>query len=346
MLLGVQPVLLAIAASAAMFVPGEPTDLPVQTSFAAGDGWLVWSMPEPGLDPKRRYGLYASHGGRVLRLAVQARAVVFDAAVGSDARGRTVVVYSRCMREGPPGPGAPARAHWFLGRGCDLWRYDLTRRREQRIEVASHHRFDEYEPALEEGRLAYAAASSRGDRLELVQVSLDDRFDQRRRVPLLEYGRQPYGAVLGIALRGPLAVVTVDGGGDSRLNEVLTVRDRRVQAIDSGGYGEECDIRALDPSIAPDGSIRWLRRGNCARSTLRSVPSDMATRAQIRDIVVPFATKAYARDGKRDLTLICPERRPRRCRVHRVTDAPGRVPEESNLYRGHYGGRRAISVVR
>jgi hypothetical protein len=77
-------------------------------------------------------------------LPVAARPVPFDADVGPDSRDEAAIVYSRCERE------APGR------RGCDLFRYSLTRGVEAPIRNADSDTASEFNPTIWGGRVAWA----------------------------------------------------------------------------------------------------------------------------------------------------------------------------------------------
>lgn len=72
--------------------------------------------------------------------------------VGTDARGRAVVTYPRCVRSGKD--SAPVR-------DCDLFVYDVASAKERRIAETRRPARDEFEAVMDRGALLYSAQAAR-----------------------------------------------------------------------------------------------------------------------------------------------------------------------------------------
>jgi hypothetical protein len=92
-------------------------------------------------------------GGSPEILAVAAQVTPFDVDVGPDKAGSAALVYSRCGSPGPP-PRRP--------RGCDLYRYSLSRAAERKLLGASTLRGSETAPTIWRTRLAWARLPDAG----------------------------------------------------------------------------------------------------------------------------------------------------------------------------------------
>lgn len=97
--------------------------------------------------------------GVTTRAPVPTRSVPFDVDLGPDADGRTVAVYSRCDREPPVGAGGAFQYH--LGRGCDVYRFDVVAGRERRVAAASSPTASEYWPSIWRERIAFGRTYDR-----------------------------------------------------------------------------------------------------------------------------------------------------------------------------------------
>jgi hypothetical protein len=158
--------------------------------------------------------------------------------------------------------------------GCDVYRYDLRTRREQRLASVSSPSLDEAWPAQWRGRVTF----SRRARAHLVD-GYDHRPDPRGRGPLLDcdvpyvktlasrapsrrLDRSRCGATTGMAIRGTtiVQVTDIDQGGAGSESQVLLLRARggaaRILARTTGGEG------GYSPFVAPTLSAAavWLTR--------------------------------------------------------------------------------------
>lgn len=104
----------------------------------------------------RRYALTIAVRGRIHAAPVAERAVPFDVDVGPGPDGDPTVVYSRCRRE----PDSRSHADlpvYGVGRGCEIYSYDIGARREHKVAVGVSREFSQYQPSIWRGRIAYVA---------------------------------------------------------------------------------------------------------------------------------------------------------------------------------------------
>lgn len=193
------------------------------TTLSALDGRVVWSSFDPSA---RAYGLKESVDGRVRALPVRSQRVAFDVDLGTDRRGRTVAVYSRCRRPPPqvfvidrPGSELP---EYYRGKGCDVYQYDFATRRERRVRGVSTRGASEFLPTVWRGRIAF--------------VRIYERRKGRAGVVSQLMIRQPGGGRTR-RLRG-------GSGSDVHLDEphptALDLRRDRLAFTWTGVYREKC----------------------------------------------------------------------------------------------------------
>jgi hypothetical protein len=137
------------AAHAQTTVATVGTDTPI----SADDGVFVYSR----LDPvSGRFALIADEHGMSAPLPIAQRAVPFDVDLGPNVLGHTAAVYSRCVTEpaldGPDDVGTP----YGKGRGCVLYEYDLTTRRETMLTATTVPGASEFRPTISGTRIAFA----------------------------------------------------------------------------------------------------------------------------------------------------------------------------------------------
>lgn len=133
----------------------------------------VWSAPE-GSGKRRRYRLVAKFADQppVVLRNVRSRAVPFDADIGSDARGRQSVLYSRCRKEYPFLREDTGLTGWDQSSGCRIYEYSFTRRRERQItSLGDNGSF--FLPSRSGFRIAFANRS--GGRVHLQSLDIRDR---------------------------------------------------------------------------------------------------------------------------------------------------------------------------
>jgi hypothetical protein len=139
---------LALAA-AALSAPAAHADTilssePAPPKISAAGGAAAWSTYDQAAGA---WFLVTRQAGAVERAAAAPRSVPFDVDLGRDASGRLVATYSRCDRD--PAIAAP------LGRGCDLYAYDLASRAERLLRGPSSDAASEYMPSIAGGRIAF-----------------------------------------------------------------------------------------------------------------------------------------------------------------------------------------------
>jgi hypothetical protein len=118
--------------------------LPRESPVDAGQGALVWSRYD---DSAKAYRLVVRRGGVNSVPAIDPSPIPFDADLGSDAKGKPDVVYSRCATyKDDRGPADK----------CDLYVLSLTTGTEHRIAGASTGA-SESGPTLSRGKLAWVA---------------------------------------------------------------------------------------------------------------------------------------------------------------------------------------------
>jgi hypothetical protein len=145
---------LALAA-AALSAPAAHADTilssePAPPKISAAGGAAAWSTYDQAAGA---WFLVTRQAGAVERAAAAPRSVPFDVDLGRDASGRLVATYSRCDRD--PAIAAP------LGRGCDLYAYDLASRAERLLRGPSSDAASEYMPSIAGGRIAFGRVHER-----------------------------------------------------------------------------------------------------------------------------------------------------------------------------------------
>lgn len=190
----------------------------------------------------------------------------FDADLGTDTRGRLVVLYSRCAREhrflreetGLPG--------WDLGSGCRIYEYSFASQRERRIRSVGAAR-SSFLPSRSGQRIAFASREGRHVRLRVVDV-------QTKRIVALRGGTtSTVAANEDPTFTGP-GPVTVDLRGRSVLFSWGTYMDRCPFETDvrDAPFASEVWLQALT------GASRRIARG-CTTSSDLSYAVSAPTRS-------------------------------------------------------------------
>lgn len=198
---------------------------------------LVWSTFDQA---RHGYALMTHQGGVTSTVPVQTRGVPFDADLGPDENGDTVLVYSRCGQE----PRFSAEGHappvWSSGRGCNIFQFNFATGRETRLASANTARSSEFLPSIWETRIAFARVYERrrgraGDRAYLYARPLLGTGRSNR----LRAGRRSSGRICIAPQEGaePVCGVSVEAGPSA-----LDLRGRRV-------------------------AFAWETRGRCAGTT-------------------------------------------------------------------------------
>jgi hypothetical protein len=148
-----------VAGLAASAAPAQDTPPPVSsvaapTPIAAYAGRLVWSEP----DGTGSYRLVQRIGdGPVQALPIAARKVPFDVDLGPTSAGTVYAVYSRCHVD-PTWSGTQQMPAYEAGKGCDVYKLDLSSMTEVRYTKVNASDGSEYWPSYWKGRLAFARA--------------------------------------------------------------------------------------------------------------------------------------------------------------------------------------------
>lgn len=126
------------------------------TPISAYGSGLLWSARDPATGRYRLMYTQALMPPAPLP-GVRERSVPFDADLGPGPHGHFLAVYSRCEREPAYDPiDAAGPPDYTLGRGCDLYQYDLSSRVEKRLVNASSPTASEVLPTVWKDRIAFA----------------------------------------------------------------------------------------------------------------------------------------------------------------------------------------------
>jgi hypothetical protein len=215
------------ALAAAAPAHAAPTTLSTEqraTAVAAWAGTVAWSSYDPATND---YHLVVSrNGGAPQRVPVAPSANAFDVDLGTNRNGSTYAVYSRCT--------TPATAN-TVPTGCDLYRLSLATGVEQRLDSLSSPTWDEREPTIFRGEIAFVRTETHGGRREDV----------------LRVGNTTSGA------RGTTALVKQNLLGGSLQEPELSFS--RVAYIRSNRNGTQRDVH-----------VRSLRAGGAAKVVYRA----------------------------------------------------------------------------
>lgn len=128
--------------------------LPNSTPISHFGDTAVWSSKDPATN---LYRLVAYRGGQQRVLPVAPRSVPFDVDLGPGPDGGLSAVYSRC-REEPRSLGVPPIPAYTTGRGCDIYRFELSTERETKLSGASTNQASEMLPSIWRNEIAFARA--------------------------------------------------------------------------------------------------------------------------------------------------------------------------------------------
>lgn len=168
-------VLLALCATFAAAAPARAADEVIAsvdrpTLMSAYGGGLLFSVRDAQTG---RYRLWYTEPLRppAPLPGIAPRSVPFDADLGPGLNGRFLAVYSRCTREPTfdvlNTNGSPP--DYTTGRGCDIYQYDFTAKRETKLRNASSPRASEVLPAVWKTRVAFARVYDGGSKSYLYE---------------------------------------------------------------------------------------------------------------------------------------------------------------------------------
>jgi hypothetical protein len=275
--------LLFLAASAAR---GETpiATLTAPTPISGGGGWIVWSAPTAG-----GWTLDGWHAGTTRVLALARRPQPFDASVGSDARGRPVVTFSRCRRTPKLYPfGTETEGGTLLlpgsGAGCRLRLFELDSGHERALAVPHPAGTSDTTPSMSHGVLVFARhARAHGETWQVLLWSPR----HRRRLTVLPHGAVPPcragcggegsgGDVEALAFRGStVAFVWSPSGpglsGEEAWEDRVDRLGRRGRLVGAQLGVESCtgegaaieETFPLTPLAAPEPLFPFYERGGC-----------------------------------------------------------------------------------
>ena len=147
--------LAAVLAPAAHAAPTTIATEQRATQIAAWAGTVVWSSYDATTND---YHLVVSrNGGAPQRLAVAPSANAFDVDLGTNRSGSTYAVYSRCT--------TPATEN-TVPTGCDLYRLSIASGIETKLDTLSSPTWDEREPTIYRGEIAFIRDETHGGRNE------------------------------------------------------------------------------------------------------------------------------------------------------------------------------------
>lgn len=286
-------VLLLLVVPGGSALAAEPRTLAFPTEsvpIAAHGDWVAWSTRSEG-----GWTLAAWHRGTTLSLPVAPRSEPFDLDAGTDARGRTVLTYSRCTQ-------APARVGFAIqtwrGRGCRVHVLDLASGRERPVRVPRTRGSSDVMPSMWGGRVAFARHDPRHGKV--AQLRLWD--PATRRLRRLRHGAMPRGCpyrggcsnvppkigsvqALDLGSRLLAFLWLIDGPGvlghmgfEVRADRLA---DGRSFLAGSGYLGEVCTegddlVLPLGPTAAGDRVWFALMRSSCYRNRYSMARFDAA----------------------------------------------------------------------
>ena len=218
--------LAAAALTAAVLVPAAgaaPTTISTEaraTPIAAWAGTVVWSTFDATTND---YHLVVSRNGAApQRLPVAPSANAFDVDLGTNRSGSTYAVYSRCTT--PATQNTPPT-------GCDLYRLGIASGVETKLDTLSSPTWDEREPTIFRGEIAFIRDESHGGRKEDVLRVGNTTSGSKGTTALVVRNR------LGGSLQDPelsasrLAYIQSNRNG--------TVRDVHVRTLKTGGSDKQ-----------------------------------------------------------------------------------------------------------
>jgi hypothetical protein len=257
------------------------TGLPPTVKVSMRGGAIAWSAPAAG----GRWKLVIARGGVAADAAVRLASVPFDVDLGDDGHGHLIATYSRCSRP-PRGLERP--------RGCDVYRYDVTARRERRVPGLGAGSASDYLPTAAGGRIAFARSVAGGParlywrtlsggplhRLRGGLANADDRTGPRS----LDLGRP--GLAIAWVAPGP-AGPGLDYGGQEVRIDPLHAAPKLLARYTQG------DISGTDVVgvTATDTGVLWGAQGNGENDkTMLYLLPQLAQSSDSRELTFPIAS--------------------------------------------------------
>ncbi|HEX2102699.1 MAG TPA: hypothetical protein VHF51_03560 [Solirubrobacteraceae bacterium] len=220
------------------------------TPVAAWAGTVAWSSFDPATNA---YHLVVSRGGGApQRVPVAPNPVAFDVDLGTNRNGSTYAVYSRCAT-----PATESRPPT----DCDIYRLSLATGAEQHLASLSSPSWDEREPTIFRGEIAFIRNETHGGVNKDVLRTGNTTSGARGTNALVTLPRSA-GALTDPELSSSrVAYIRADRRGVTRDVHVRSLRagglDRRVYRARSGGLNA-ANIAGL--SLSDTGaSFMWAR---------------------------------------------------------------------------------------
>lgn len=212
LVLSLVPTLLASGAVTAAHADEVVSDdLTAGTPIAARSGTVAWSRYD---EATSRYQLVLQRPPSAPSDApIDGMVRPFDISMGSDRRGRSVALYSRCAAD---------------GRHCDIYRYNLASAGEQKISSVSGPTEDEALPVQDANLLAFVRRGSRaGPNAEVGDCDRIFVKNLASPAPSRRLDRDSCAPTTGLSLRGSRVVrTTLVQGDDLSESEVRLLSTR------------------------------------------------------------------------------------------------------------------------
>jgi hypothetical protein len=264
-LLRLIPLTALAAAALAPAAHAAPTTIATEqraTEVAAWAGTVAWSSFDPATND---YHLVVSRNGAASqRLRVAPSANAFDVDLGTNRSGSTYAVYSRCAT--PATNSTPPT-------GCDLYRLSLASGVEQKLTTLSSPTWDERDPTIFRGEIAFVRNETHGGRNEDVLRIGNTTSGAKGTTALVTLNR------LAGTLQTPelspsrVAYIRTDRSGATRDVHVRTLKrggsDKRVYRARSGG-ANAANITGISLSDTA-ASFMWGRTNNGSETGNRIV---------------------------------------------------------------------------
>jgi hypothetical protein len=251
--------------------------------IAARDGVVAWSV----VDSKARTArlMIRTSGGEVGPANVKPSKTGFDVSVGKTATGTIVALYSRCTKV------TSSRVT-----GCDVYRYDVTAKTEQKVTAVSSPHEDEAWPAQDGNRIAFVRRATAGISDKFDSPYFDRPVPQGRKpdervdcdipyvrdlssdMPSRRLDRGQCISASGVAIRGTTIAVTGESTEFSSAR-LLSVRGGRSREIENQGYGEGGSAPLHEPRLS-DSALYTLREGARADAPPAFLRFDLRTHAE------------------------------------------------------------------
>lgn len=316
--------LLPLAAALAWLLCASPAradefvaELARDTPVGAYGGAVAWSAYDPA-NGSYRLMVIARRGAAPAAAPVPPQSRPFDISVGPDPRKRPVALYTRCTKSDGT-------------RGCDVYRYDVGRRRERRLGLSSP-REDEAWPAQWGARVAFVRRHRTGGRGEVRDCDVPYVALVSAARPARRLDRGSCGLTTGMSIRGERIIQVTFGTPadatrfDSQVRR-LSARGGRARLLARQGSGEESNVFASPSQSAA--SVWLTRTGVNPRPMFVRIDATTGRRREVRALTE--LTGALARDERGVFHYVegtavfgdsCAQLAPVPCRLVRTATSP------------------------